>query len=198
MIKKEAKSSRVKPLNLSWADPQRSGTLVPSSRLGKEVGHAGPTPPPRVCLILQRLVVQIKCDTDGSEAPGPGLAHGCPPRPTHTGHSPPTPGSASGARTWPSPKAALLYHVLDITLWFVRTLSTRAPLAASPAPSSELPRPLLSLCLPWVPEAGRPKVLAWPQDQLGPRVKFPWLQEPRPSLPLAILHAVSSVRRKQT
>lgn len=45
MIKKEAKSSRVKPLNLSWADPQRSGTLVPSSRLGKEVGHTGPAPP---------------------------------------------------------------------------------------------------------------------------------------------------------
>lgn len=83
---------------------------------------------------------------------------------TPRGHFPTTPGSASGART--CLKEDLVYQVPDIILacWdpFHRALL------------GCLPCSLLRIHMdPPQPEAGGPK----DQDQLGPRVKLPWLQK---------------------
>lgn len=118
---------------------------------------------------------------NGSEGPDPGPdpgpAHRCPPRLTdrHTQAVPCHCRFCLWSKNMAGLKVDLVHQVLDITLQFVRTLSTRALLDYFPCSLLGLPWSFFSLSLPCMPEAGGSKVLTWPQDQLRPKVKFPWL-----------------------
>ena len=125
----------------------------PCPRLTREVGCPGSAPLGLPC-------TPQACGACISEAPTQAQPTAALPNTqTHTGCSPPVLGPTSGARTCPHLRQAWCTKYLT-SLSGLLGPSPPEPLWAPVLPSLELPTPLHSLSLPWVPDIGGPKVLA--------------------------------------
>ena len=138
----------------------------PCLRSMKEVGCPGSTPWGLPCPTEPCCAHEIRCLC--KRRPGPSASPAAVPGSQTHGDCPRPPGSASGTSTWPARRQARCNNRawrVDVTLQFVRTLSTRALLGRLPYSLLKLPWPHLSLSLPWV----RQTDLSLPKE--GPRCR---------------------------